>query len=285
MRIVVALGGNALLRRGEPMTAENQRANVRTAADGARGDSSRQRAGHHPRQRPAGRASGAPGRGLRAGRGLSARRARRRDRGDDRLHDRAGARATCCRSRCRSRPSSRWSRSIPTIPASPIRPSSSARSTRPSDAERLQAEKGWTMKQDGDQLAPRRGVAAAQANLRGPSDALAARKGHDRHRAGGGGIPTVYGPDRKLQRRRGGHRQGLVLRAAGPRARRRSLHHGDGRRRRLRRLGNAGGKGVSARQSRGARAATTFPPARWARRSLPPVTSPKRPASRRRSAH
>ena len=32
MRIVVALGGNALLRRGEPLTAEMQRANVRTAA-------------------------------------------------------------------------------------------------------------------------------------------------------------------------------------------------------------------------------------------------------------
>ncbi len=32
MRIVVALGGNALLRRGQPMTAENQRENVRTAA-------------------------------------------------------------------------------------------------------------------------------------------------------------------------------------------------------------------------------------------------------------
>jgi carbamate kinase len=31
MRAVVALGGNALLRRGEPMTAENQRANVRLA--------------------------------------------------------------------------------------------------------------------------------------------------------------------------------------------------------------------------------------------------------------
>lgn len=31
MRIVVALGGNALLRRGEPMTAETQRANVRRA--------------------------------------------------------------------------------------------------------------------------------------------------------------------------------------------------------------------------------------------------------------
>ena len=33
MRVVVALGGNALLRRGEPMTAVNQRANVRAAAE------------------------------------------------------------------------------------------------------------------------------------------------------------------------------------------------------------------------------------------------------------
>jgi carbamate kinase len=32
MRIVVALGGNALLRRGEPMTDENQRANIHRAA-------------------------------------------------------------------------------------------------------------------------------------------------------------------------------------------------------------------------------------------------------------
>ena len=33
MRIVVALGGNALLRRGEPMTADNQRANIRVATE------------------------------------------------------------------------------------------------------------------------------------------------------------------------------------------------------------------------------------------------------------
>lgn len=33
MRIVVALGGNALLKRGEPMTAEVQRSNVRVAAE------------------------------------------------------------------------------------------------------------------------------------------------------------------------------------------------------------------------------------------------------------
>lgn len=32
MRIVVALGGNALLKRGEPMTADNQRINIRQAA-------------------------------------------------------------------------------------------------------------------------------------------------------------------------------------------------------------------------------------------------------------
>src|SRR5215472_4369063 len=33
MRVVVALGGNALLRRGQPMTVENQRLNVRLACD------------------------------------------------------------------------------------------------------------------------------------------------------------------------------------------------------------------------------------------------------------
>ncbi|RRV04593.1 carbamate kinase [Pseudomonas sp. v388] len=33
MRIVIALGGNALLRRGEPLSAENQRANIRLAAE------------------------------------------------------------------------------------------------------------------------------------------------------------------------------------------------------------------------------------------------------------
>lgn len=33
MRIVIALGGNAILQRGQPMTAENQRANIRVAAE------------------------------------------------------------------------------------------------------------------------------------------------------------------------------------------------------------------------------------------------------------
>lgn len=34
MRIVIALGGNALLKRGEALSAENQRANMRAAAEG-----------------------------------------------------------------------------------------------------------------------------------------------------------------------------------------------------------------------------------------------------------
>ena len=33
MRIVIALGGNAILRRGQPMTADNQRTNIRAAAE------------------------------------------------------------------------------------------------------------------------------------------------------------------------------------------------------------------------------------------------------------
>jgi carbamate kinase len=41
MRIVIALGGNALLRRGEPMTADAQRANVRAAAPALAGIATR----------------------------------------------------------------------------------------------------------------------------------------------------------------------------------------------------------------------------------------------------
>ena len=39
MRIVVALGGNALLKRGEPMTAEVQRAQRQDRGRGAGADS------------------------------------------------------------------------------------------------------------------------------------------------------------------------------------------------------------------------------------------------------
>ena len=50
------------------------------------------------------------------------------------------------------------------------------------EAERLKAEKGWAMKQDGDKW--RRVVASprAEADLRDPADQVAAREGHDRDR-------------------------------------------------------------------------------------------------------
>ena len=80
MRIVIALGGNALLKRGEPMTAGHQRANVRVAAPALARVAARARARRLARQRTAGRAARPPGRGLQGRRGLPARRPRRRDR-------------------------------------------------------------------------------------------------------------------------------------------------------------------------------------------------------------
>ena len=77
MRVVVALGGNALLKRGEPMTAEVQRRTCGGRATAGRGGAAA-RARPLPRQRPAGRAAGAAGRGLRRRRAVPARRARRR---------------------------------------------------------------------------------------------------------------------------------------------------------------------------------------------------------------
>ena len=66
MRVVVALGGNALLRRDQPLTAENQRENVRIACEALAPLARRARARDLARQRPAGRPARAPGRGLRA---------------------------------------------------------------------------------------------------------------------------------------------------------------------------------------------------------------------------
>ena len=103
MRVVVALGGNALLRRGEPMTADRQRANVQVAA----GALARIAAEHE--------LVVTHGNGPQVG--LLALQADayegvdpypldvlgRGDRGDDRVPARAGARQPCCRSRRRWR--------------------------------------------------------------------------------------------------------------------------------------------------------------------------------------
>ena len=80
MLIVTALGGNALLRRGEPMTADNQRQQRphRRAGAGARGG--RAPDGDRARQRTAGRLARAGGRRVHGRGGLPARRHGRGDR-------------------------------------------------------------------------------------------------------------------------------------------------------------------------------------------------------------
>ena len=104
MRIVIALGGNALLQRGQPMTAENQRANIRVAAECIAGVAPGNEIVDRPRQRTPGRPAGAAGRGVPRRRAVPARRAGRPDRGDDRLRHRAGARQPAARRDSRSPP-------------------------------------------------------------------------------------------------------------------------------------------------------------------------------------
>ena len=61
MRIVVALGGNALLKRGEPMTHDVQRANIRVAAQALAPVAQQAPGRAGTRQWPAGGSAGAPG--------------------------------------------------------------------------------------------------------------------------------------------------------------------------------------------------------------------------------
>ena len=103
MKVVVALGGNALLKRGEPMTADAQRANIRVAAE-----SLARIAGEH--QLVISHGNG-PQVGLLALEAAAYTEVEaypfdilgRRDAGHDRLPRRAGARQLPARSRCRWR--------------------------------------------------------------------------------------------------------------------------------------------------------------------------------------
>ena len=97
--------------------------------------------------------------------------------------------------------------------------------------ERLAADRGWTVARDGDALPPRRRLARAagrSSSSQRSSDWSTA--GSVVVCAGGGGIPVVADGGRAA-RRRGRDRQGPDGGAARRRARRRQADHADGRRR------------------------------------------------------
>ena len=173
MRVVAALGGNALLRRGEALTAENQRERL-GSVQGARARRARARPGHLPRKRAAGRPARAAG-SVHAGRRLPARRAGGADRGDDRLPHPAGARQ---RAPVRTHLATLLTQievdpddpafSDPTKPIGPIYDEA--------EAERLAAE-GLDVQARRRQLAARRPLPAAEAHLRDRGDRRAAPAG------------------------------------------------------------------------------------------------------------
>src|SRR5215469_14644714 len=198
MRILVALGGNALLRRGEPMTADAQRANVRVAAEAL--------AAIHSGNELVITHGNGPQVGLLALQGAAY--------DPNQLYplDVLGAETEGMIGYMIEQelgnllpfevPFATMLTMVEVDPNDPgfadpskfIGPVYSAE-----DAERLKAEKGWAMKQDGDKW--RRVVPSPQ-----PKQIFEVRpirwlleKGAIVIAAGGGGIPTIYEPGRKLR--------------------------------------------------------------------------------------
>ena len=198
MRILVALGGNALLRRGEPMTAEAQRANVRIAAEAL--------AAIHPGNELVVTHGNGPQVGLLALQGaaydpnqlypLDVLGAETEGMIGYMIEQELGnllpfevpfATVLTMVEVDREDPGFK----NPTKFIGPVYPEA--------EAKRLQSEKGWVMKQDGDKW---RRVVASPVPKRifemRPIKWLL-EKGAVVIAAGGGGIPTVYEPGRKLR--------------------------------------------------------------------------------------
>lgn len=198
MRIVVALGGNALLRRGQPMTAEAQRANVQIAAAAL--------AEIYPGNELVITHGNGPQVGLLALQGAAYN--------PEELYplDVLGAQTEGMIGYMIEQelgnllpfevPFATILTMVEVDPADPgfalptkfIGPVYSE-----SEAERLKAEKGWVMKRDGDKW--RKVVASPE-----PKQIFEVRpirwlleRGTIVIAAGGGGIPTVYEPGRKLR--------------------------------------------------------------------------------------
>jgi carbamate kinase len=198
MRILVALGGNALLRRGEPMTAETQRANVQTAATAL--------AAIHPGNELVITHGNGPQVGLLALQGAAYN--------PDEVYplDVLGAQTDGMIGYMIEQELGNllpfevpFATILTMVEVDPNDPGF-ANPTKfigpvysESDAERLKGEKGWAMKKDGDKW--RRVVASPQ-----PKQIFEVRpikwlleKGAIVIAAGGGGIPTVYEFGRRLR--------------------------------------------------------------------------------------
>jgi carbamate kinase len=198
MRVLVALGGNALLRRGEPMTAEAQRANVRVAATAL--------AAIHPGNELVITHGNGPQVGLLALQGAAY------DPNEIYPLDVLGAETEGMIGYMIEQ---ELGNLLPfEVPFATVLTMVEVDSDDPgfqnptkfigpvygeADSQRLKAEKGWVMKKDGDKW--RRVVASPQ-----PKRIFEMRpikwlleKGTVVIAAGGGGIPTVYEPGRRLK--------------------------------------------------------------------------------------
>ena len=198
MRIVVALGGNALLRRGEPMTAETQRTNVKIAATAL--------AAIHPGNELVITHGNGPQVGLLALQGAAYK--------PDEAYplDVLGAQTEGMIGYMIEQELGNllpfevpFATILTMVEVDPDDPGfkNPTKFIGPvysdADAERLKADKGWTMKKDGDKW--RRVVASPL-----PKQIFEIRpikwlleKGTVVIAAGGGGIPTVYEPSRVLR--------------------------------------------------------------------------------------
>ena len=203
MRVVVALGGNALQKRGEPMTVENQRANVRIGLPGA---DARSRIEHE--------LVISHGNGPQVG--LLSLQASAYDEESTYPFDVLGAQTEGMIGYFIEQELGNllpFEKPIATIltmtevdaddPAMKDPTKFVGPVYTEADAQRLAAEKGWTVKQDGDALAPGGALAAAQAHLRDPADQAAARGGHGRdlHRRRRHPDDVPAGGEARLRRR------------------------------------------------------------------------------------
>ncbi len=198
MRILVALGGNALLRRGEPMTAKAQRANVKIAAEAL--------AAIHPGNELVITHGNGPQVGLLALQGAAY------DPSELYPLDVLGAETEGMIGYMIEQ---ELGNLLPfEVPFATVLTMVEVDRDDPgfgnptkfigpvyaeAEAERLKAEKGWSMKKDGDKW---RSVVASPLPKRvfeiRPIKWLL-EKGTIVIAAGGGGIPTVYEPGRKLR--------------------------------------------------------------------------------------